>query len=44
MALNDKKTNISTDPVKCCGRSMTSSSGQLVCGRCGAWVQPGVTS
>ncbi|MFF7553595.1 hypothetical protein ACFZA9_11995 [Streptomyces olivaceus] len=25
----------------CCGRTMGSSGGQWVCGRCGSWVDPG---
>lgn len=27
----------------CCGQPMNPEGGQLVCGRCGAWIDPGTT-
>jgi len=27
--------------MTCCGRPLTPTNGQLVCGKCGAWFQGG---
>lgn len=29
--------------MNCCGQPMEKDGPQLVCGKCGGWVQPGVT-
>jgi hypothetical protein len=28
--------------MTCCGQSMQNQGGQLVCGKCGAWIDPGI--
>lgn len=28
--------------MTCCGKQMRQESGKYVCGKCGAWFQPGV--
>jgi hypothetical protein len=28
--------------MTCCGKPMQQDGQQLVCGRCGAWIDPGV--